>query len=72
MSPEHIKGTNFIKLFQGEKISGQGGEIIGRPTMTRVEFFQDMIDIQGEGKHIYIPGQTYEDVLQKIIEDSKI
>ncbi|MBI2019371.1 hypothetical protein HYS95_01725 [Candidatus Daviesbacteria bacterium] len=70
MAPEHIKGTNFVKLLKGERIQGQGGEIVGRPTMTRAEFFQDMIDIQGEGKHIYIEGTTYEDVLQKITEDS--
>lgn len=70
MSPEHIKGTNFIRLLKDERISGQGGIIKG-PILLRVEMLSEWLDIQGQGKHVYIPGNSYEDVLQKIIEDSK-
>lgn len=70
MSPEYIKGTNFIRLLKAEKISGQGG-IINGPTKLRVEILSEWLNIQGQGKHVYIPGNSYEDVLQKIIEDSR-
>lgn len=70
MAPEHIKGTNFIKLFQGEQLTGRGGTIKG-PTLLRVEMLSEWLDIQGQGRHVYIPGNSYEDVLRATTKESK-
>lgn len=74
MSPEYIKGTNIIKLLPRERICGQGGEIRATKENARlqIEFLTDMIHIKNGGKDIYISGESYQDVLQKIIEDSQV
>lgn len=70
MSPEHTGGTNIIRLFKGEQFTGQGGTIKG-PASLQVKMLSEWLDVQGQGKHVYIPGNGYEDVLQKIIADSR-
>lgn len=72
MCPEYNPKNNTVRMLKGERIEGQGGELKGQAAL-RLEYLADMIGVShsGSGTYVYVPGTSYKDVLNKIIEDSR-